>query len=337
MDYDSLMATGHDDTKTRRLILVLCVVVTPWLVDANAQNQSAIAFVGATLVDGTGAPAIANSVVVIRGDRIVDAGPAARVAVPADARRIERAGTTILPGLINTSGRDTRRTASLRYGVTSVFGPTGGTAITLDQAKARLTTGIRFLPRAIVDRHVDVEFVQLARAADACVASLLIRELSMFVYETTPSFFREAFVLRHADPDEVAALGSREFQDSIRNNPELPRYKMAFEVASRNVKQLTDAGVRVALGTDSGAPGRFAGSFEHLELELMVRAGLTTRQAILAATGDAARCLGRAGTIGTIQPGARADLLVLDGDPLADIRNTRRIASVWASGVEVDP
>ena len=68
----------------------------------------------------------------------------------------------------------------------------------------------------------------------------------------------------------------------------------------------------------------------------MVEAGLTPAQALVAATGDAARCVGKAGAIGTIQPGAAADLVVYDGNPLADIRSTRRIEAVWAGGVRVD-
>jgi imidazolonepropionase-like amidohydrolase len=55
-------------------------------------------------------------------------------------------------------------------------------------------------------------------------------------------------------------------------------------------------------------------------------------QAIVSATGDAARCHQRSGEIGTIEPGAIADLLVLDANPLDDIRNTRRIDSVWIGG-----
>jgi imidazolonepropionase-like amidohydrolase len=67
----------------------------------------------------------------------------------------------------------------------------------------------------------------------------------------------------------------------------------------------------------------------------MVKAGPTPSQAIAAATGTAARCIGKAGAIGTIQPGA-ADFVVYDRNPLTDIRNTRQIASVWVGGVQVD-
>jgi imidazolonepropionase-like amidohydrolase len=59
----------------------------------------------------------------------------------------------------------------------------------------------------------------------------------------------------------------------VRNNPATPGNRRAFEQATRNLKQLADARIPIALATDSGTTGRFPGSFAHLELELMVKAG----------------------------------------------------------------
>lgn len=88
----------------------------------------------------------------------------------------------------------------------------------------------------------------------------------------------------------------------------------------------------MAMGTDTGPPGRFQGYFEHLEMEMMADAGLTPMQVITAATGGAARCVGLDQEIGTIEPGKRADFIVLQSNPLDDIRNTRTIESVWING-----
>jgi imidazolonepropionase-like amidohydrolase len=74
----------------------------------------------------------------------------------------------------------------------------------------------------------------------------------------------------------------------------------------------------------------------HLELEQLVAAGLTPVQAIHAGTGGAARILGADKDLGTIEVGKWADLVLLDGDPLADIRNTRRIWQVVHDGRLVD-
>ncbi len=90
------------------------------------------------------------------------------------------------------------------------------------------------------------------------------------------------------------------------------------------------------MGTDSGAgDGRWQGYFEHVELELMVKAGLTPMQALVAATGGAARVMKLDAQLGTLEPGKRADFVVLRGDPLSDISNTRQLEAVWIAGREV--
>ena len=128
-------------------------------------------------------------------------------------------------------------------------------------------------------------------------------------------------------------------QEKTGNDKQAQSIKQALQQANRNVKILSDAGVLIAMGTDSGAannPGRWQGYFEHVELEQMVKAGMTPMQVLVAATGGAARVMKLDG-LGTIQPGQWADLLVLNANPLADIRNTRQINSVWIGGHRLAP
>ena len=91
-----------------------------------------------------------------------------------------------------------------------------------------------------------------------------------------------------------------------------------------------------SVGTDTGPPARFQGFFEHRELELMVQAGLTAAQALKIATLGSAECLRAEKDIGTLEKGKRADLIVLDADPLENILNTRKINQVWIGGREVN-
>lgn len=99
---------------------------------------------------------------------------------------------------------------------------------------------------------------------------------------------------------------------------------------------LLDAGVDVILGTDSGAvPDHFFGYTGHRELEIFVRLGMTPAQAIVAATSRPAERLGLH-DLGTIEAGKSADFVVLDANPLDDIRNTRTISGVYLRGVEID-
>jgi imidazolonepropionase-like amidohydrolase len=96
--------------------------------------------------------------------------------------------------------------------------------------------------------------------------------------------------------------------------------------------RLHRAGIRVGTGTDVWqVPWGL-----HLELEELVSAGLTPLEAIHAATGAAAEILGAEAELGTIQVGKWADLVILDADPLADIRNTGRIHAVIKGGEIVD-
>jgi imidazolonepropionase-like amidohydrolase len=204
----------------------------------------------------------------------------------------------------------------------------------LADAKALLAAGVDFIAHSIRDAPVDDELIRLLKARDVCVCPTLTRELSTFVYESEPAFFSDPFFLKHADAAVLATLRDPARQAQTRASKSAQRYKVALEVASANLKRLADAGVSLAFGTDTGPPARFQGYFEHLELELMAKAGLTPRAILAAATGTAARCLGLT-QVGSIRPGRLADLLVVKDDPLADVRNLRAIESVWIGGVRL--
>jgi imidazolonepropionase-like amidohydrolase len=111
-------------------------------------------------------------------------------------------------------------------------------------------------------------------------------------------------------------------------------YRVALVQAQENLKALSDAGVPIAFGTDAGPSARFPGYFEHMELQLMVDAGLTPEQALRSATGVAADCLGL-DDIGTLEPGTWADFVVLGEDPLQDIQATTTLERVFIGGHEV--
>jgi imidazolonepropionase-like amidohydrolase len=123
------------------------------------------------------------------------------------------------------------------------------------------------------------------------------------------------------------------FQKRQASDPNLDAHRKAFEIDVRNLKRLSDAGVRIAFGTDSGQPARFPGFFEHWEMELMVQAGLTPMQVIESFSKNAADALG-VKSLGAIEPGKVADFIVLDRNPLSDIRNTRAIHAVYLGGRE---
>ena len=100
----------------------------------------------------------------------------------------------------------------------------------------------------------------------------------------------------------------------------------------RMTKMLHDGGVRVLPGSDFPNPVMIPGASLHQELVLLVRAGLTTAEALRAATLNPAIYLGMTDSLGTVAAGKAADLVLLDADPLLDIRNVARVRSVWRGG-----
>jgi len=105
-----------------------------------------------------------------------------------------------------------------------------------------------------------------------------------------------------------------------------------FERRVELVGAMKRAGVGILAGTDCGNPFCFPGFSLHDELELLVQGGLTPMEALRAATRDPAECLGQLDTLGTVSAGKIADLLLLEANPLDDIRNTKRVDSVVVGG-----
>jgi imidazolonepropionase-like amidohydrolase len=205
----------------------------------------------------------------------------------------------------------------------------------LEDAKGVLDAGADFIAHSIRDKDVDDAVIAMLKRRNVCVCPTLMREVSTFTYESTPAWFSDPLFLKRADAQTIAQLKEPARQEQMRNSKSAQRYKVALDQASRNLKKLSDAGVTIAMGTDSGPPARFQGYFELMELELMAKAGLTPKRVLLAATRDAARCQKLDRDLGTLEANKWADFVVLDGDPLADISNTRKIADVYIAGNRV--
>ena len=205
----------------------------------------------------------------------------------------------------------------------------------LDDAKGLLEAGADLVAHSVRDGAVDDRLVALLTENDVCYCPTLMREVSTFVYESRPEWFDDPFFLKEADPAVVEELASPAYQEPVQNSRTAPIYKEALEQAKTNLKALADAGVGIAMGTDTGPAGRFQGYFEHGELEVMVEAGLTPLRTIVASTGEAARCMRIDDELGTLESGKWADFIILGANPLEDIRNTREIESVWIAGNSV--
>jgi imidazolonepropionase-like amidohydrolase len=206
----------------------------------------------------------------------------------------------------------------------------------LDDAKQLVAAGLDGLGHSVRDREVDGELIKLLKEKKSFIVPTLVREESTFVYATPPAFLDDPFFSRWVDAEVIKQLKDPAWGARVKADPDFSKYPGQLKTAQKNLKKLWDAGVLVAFGSDSGPPARFQGFFEHRELELMVEAGLTPTQALQAATKNAAEALRITQDFGMLVKGKRADMILLDADPLSDIRNTRKINKVWIGGREVN-
>ncbi|MDP6823331.1 MAG: amidohydrolase family protein [Dehalococcoidia bacterium] len=383
------------------------------------------AIVGGNMIDGTGASALADSTVLIEGERICEAGPRAAVTVPPDAEVIDATGMTVMPGLIDChdhlmsenydilsrwglddpaslrflrtakvledtlasgytsvrdgSGLDAGFKMAIEDGVISgprlmltvnVISPTGGLADRVSPsghrnllyADPRMPSGVANGPDAVREKVREMvtagaDVIKFATTGGASSRPGHGPRDAAFEKEEVEALVSQAAAMGRKTMCHAlggpglrmaieADVGSIEHGCFLSETPDLVRlmadsntflvptlmvYEFHSTVSPPHVKEraleLADAhrlsiemalsmGVKVVAGTDAGG---FSHGDNAREIELLVEKGLTPMQAIQAATGWAAECIALDADVGTLEAGKYADLLVLDGDPLAEI------------------
>jgi len=205
----------------------------------------------------------------------------------------------------------------------------------LSDAKQLAAAGLDAFGHSVRDRAVDDELIQLMKKNGTWIIPTLYREWATFMFEKPNQFLNDPFFARGLDANQQTVLKSPEYHKALTGDKYFPRYPGVLKTAKENLKRLADAGVPIGYGTDSGVLTRFEGFGEHKELELMVEAGMTPSQVITAATKSSAEFLGQQKDLGTLETGKWADLIVLGGDPLADIKNSRKIEAVYIAANKV--
>ena len=208
----------------------------------------------------------------------------------------------------------------------------------LADAKSLVADGVDVLAHSVRDSVIDPQLLTAMKQRGVYYIPTLTVDWSSFGFAENPQLKNDPFLQRAVSPELLEMLTGDAAKEKVEQDPGLALHKRDFANDEKNLKLAYDAGVKVAFGTDSGAfPARIPGFAEHQELEMMVRSGLTPMQAIMCATSTNAQLLGMDTTVGTLTLGKQADLIVLNGNPLEDIRNTRRIAAVWHAGRKVQP
>ena len=211
---------------------------------------------------------------------------------------------------------------------------TFGHAYELSDAKMLVERGLNVLAHNIRDREVDSEFIAVLKQRNVTLIPTLIRDEFLFAYGDAPAWIDDPFFQKFVPAERLAVLKTK-IRDEQVKNPQRALIKAGFEMNKINLKKLSDGGVRIALGTDSGgAADRFfiQGYSEHREMELMVQSGLTPMQVIQSFSKGASEALGIDKEFGTLAKGKTGDLLVLEKNPLDNIANMRTIQAIYLGG-----
>ena len=206
-------------------------------------------------------------------------------------------------------------------------------ATELDTAKAALHAGADILVHSVTDRLVDNDFINLLSSRNVSYITTLAVENGYHMVLAQQVELTD-IEQKLGDPEvvktwsELAKIRPNEVPGGIPRMPAPPKRPVSYE----NLTLLQSAGVRIVAGTDAGNIGTLHGPSLHHEMEMMADAGLRPMDIIVAATRNAAVVMGKEAEIGTLQKGKFADLVILDADPLADIKNTRKIFKVMKAG-----
>lgn len=185
-----------------------------------------------------------------------------------------------------------------------------------------VSNGVDGLVHVFVDELITEDFLALAVSKGIFVVGTLNAEESFITTDGGAAIL--------ADPDLGPYLTDLEKQSLLYPGPPSVLTLENLEIAKDNVLALHDAGVPILAGTDVATHGVSI----HRDLELLVEAGLTPTEALVAATSAAADAFGFPDR-GRIAPGLRADLVLVHGDPTTNIKATRAIRKIWKLGVEV--
>ena len=204
----------------------------------------------------------------------------------------------------------------------------------LADAKMLVEQDLNVLAHNVRDREVDAEFIAMLQRRDVTLIPTMVRDEGLFVYGEAPAWINDPSFQKFVPPERLAILKTK-IREQQAKHPQRDLFKAGFEMNRINLKKLSDGGVRIAFGTDSGGASEryfIQGFFEHRQMELLIQSGLTPMQVIQSFSKGASEALGIDKEFGTLTKGKAADLLVLEKNPLDNIANMRTIQAIYLGG-----
>ena len=269
--------------------------------------------------------------------------PIISATTPAHARKLARSQLSYKPDMIKVWGipgdeQGIGRVREITAAVVEVAKPAGVRvavhAQTFEAARAAAEGGADILVHSVEDRVVDSAFVDLLKDRDILyVTTAMVDE----GYRDAAAGNVDLSVVERRLGAQDAIVSLYEMPAAIKSETRLRAADRYLANVQENARLLLRAGVRVAAGSDAGNIGTLPGPAIHRELTLLAAAGLTPAEVITTVTYNAAHVYDPEPEIGLIKPGFGADLLLLNADPLEDVRNISDIATVWVRGVSYTP
>ena len=203
----------------------------------------------------------------------------------------------------------------------------------LEAARALVESGVDSLQHVPMDTPIDDAFIALLKSRGVIVVPTLAVFPRTFVELYTKSIQLEEIETRCGDPQVIRTWTEIDDLPTVPSDT-LEQFKAGVVLATRNTRRLYDAGVPLAAGSDAGNPGLVHGASLHYELKLLASMGMSPLDVIQAATLHSAMVTGQSAQYGTVEVGKKADFLVLNSNPLTDIRNLADIHNIIRHGIQ---
>lgn len=259
-----------------------------------------------------------------------------RPATPEDARESVRemadSGVDMIKVWIDDMGGDAPKMAPEIYAAVfeeaSTLGLLSAAHIhDYEDAKAAIEAGVDVIAHGVRDQEIDDELIALMAEHDVWYIPTINIDEANYLYAEHPEWLEDEFFTMGASSALQEAIADEAWREEQLDGADEARQAVAINID--NLRRIVEhGGVRVVMGTDSGATTlRIPGFAEHQELTLMAEAGMEPLDILIAATSAGADMLG-IDDLGRIETGARAQWLVIEGDPSEDISDTRSLIEV---------